>query len=127
MALSCAARASLGLAEHDIQRIPVDLDGYDVSGAYWGAGPDAVIATTHDGNDEITVRARGVKEARAKIAAELARALGVRWRQPSRVSACDRAWQILRASARSVSCRGEASSVVLASSAFGARTTTVPG
>lgn len=59
--------------KHDIQRIRVDAQGYDASGAYWGAGPDVFIATSEDGSDEITVRARNVTEARAKVAAELAR------------------------------------------------------
>jgi hypothetical protein len=62
--------------KHDIKRIRVDRDGYDPSGAYWGAGPDVYSATSEDGRDEITVRARGVNEAREKIAAELTRAPG---------------------------------------------------
>ena len=60
----------------DIQRIRVNRDGYDASGAYWGAGPDVFIATTADGTEEITVRARTITEARRKIAAELARPPG---------------------------------------------------
>jgi hypothetical protein len=60
----------------DIQRIRVDAQGYDASGAYWGAGPDVFIATTTDGSEEVTVRARNVTEARAKVAAELARRPG---------------------------------------------------
>lgn len=60
-------------ATHDYQRIRVDAQGYDPSGAYWGTGPDVFIATSKDGSDEITVRARNVAEARAKVAAELAR------------------------------------------------------
>lgn len=59
-----------------LQRIRVNAQGYDASGAYWGAGPDVFIATRDDGQDEITVRARTVKQAREKIAAELARAPG---------------------------------------------------
>jgi len=64
-------------SRHDIQRIRVNRDGYDSSGAYWGAGPDVFIATTADGKDEITVRARKITEAHQKIADELARKLGV--------------------------------------------------
>lgn len=60
--------------KHALQRIRVDAKGYDDTGAYWGAGPDVFIATSGDGSDEITVRANNVKEAREKIAAELARA-----------------------------------------------------
>lgn len=62
--------------KHEIQRIRVDRAGYDASGAYWGAGPDVFIATNRDGQDEITVRARNVAEARAKVAAELGRKPG---------------------------------------------------
>lgn len=60
----------------DIQRVRVNRDGYDASGAYWGAGPDVFIATTPDGADEITVRARNVADARDKVAAELTRQPG---------------------------------------------------
>ncbi len=60
----------------DIQRIRVNRDGYDASGAYWGAGPDVFIATSADGAQEITVRARSVTEAREKAAAEQARPAG---------------------------------------------------
>jgi hypothetical protein len=60
----------------ELQRIRVNAQGYDASDAYWGAGPDAFIATTVDGAEEITVRARNVTEARQKIAAELARKPG---------------------------------------------------
>lgn len=60
----------------DIQRIRVDAKGYDASGAYWGAGQDVFIATTPDGKEEVTVRARNVAEARRKAAAELARPAG---------------------------------------------------
>lgn len=60
--------------DHDLQRIHVNADGYDSSGAYWGAGPDVFIATSCAGDDQITVRARTAKEAREKIAAEIARA-----------------------------------------------------
>lgn len=59
---------------HSIQRIQINRDGYDDSGGYWGAGPDAFIATSPDGADEITVRARTLKEAKQKIAAEDVRA-----------------------------------------------------
>jgi hypothetical protein len=61
---------------HDIQRVRVNGDGYDSSGAYWGAGPDVFIATSADGADEITVRAKTIAEARQKVAAELARKPG---------------------------------------------------
>jgi hypothetical protein len=60
----------------DIQRIRVDGSGYDATGAYWGAGPDVFIAISPDGRDEIAVRARTIKEARQKIAAELERKPG---------------------------------------------------
>jgi hypothetical protein len=59
-----------------IQRIRVDAGGYDATGSYWGAGPDVFIATSPDGRDEIAVRARTIKEARQKIAAELDRKPG---------------------------------------------------
>ena len=55
----------------EITRIRVGADGYDSAGAYWGAGPDVFIATTKDARDEITVRARNQREARAKAIAEL--------------------------------------------------------
>jgi hypothetical protein len=58
-------------ADHEYQRIRVDGEGYDSSGAYWGAGPDVFIATSADGTDEITVRAKTIAEARQKVAAEL--------------------------------------------------------
>ena len=48
----------------DIQRIRVNKQGYDSSDTYWGEGPDVFIATTPDGSEEITVRARNVTEAR---------------------------------------------------------------
>ncbi len=60
--------------KHDLQRIRIDRDGYDDTGAYWGGGPDVFISTSPDGNDEVTVRAKAIKEAREKINAELARA-----------------------------------------------------
>lgn len=61
---------------HDLQRIRVNADGYDSSGANWGAGPDVFIATSCAGDDQITVRARTIKEAREKIDAEIARQPG---------------------------------------------------
>lgn len=61
-------------AKHTLQRIPINRDGYDETGAYWGAGPDVFIAVSDDGNDQVTVRAQSVKDARDKVAAELARA-----------------------------------------------------
>jgi hypothetical protein len=64
----------LSATRHDIQRIRVNAQGYDRDGAYWGAGPDVFIATSEDGRDEITVRAKSLKDAKAKIAAELYRA-----------------------------------------------------
>jgi len=60
----------------EFQRIRVNNQGYDSSDAYWGAGPDVFIATTPDGREEITVRARNVTEARKKVADELARKPG---------------------------------------------------
>ena len=62
--------------KHDIQRIRVDAQGYDNDGAYWGAGPDVFIATSEDGSDQITVRARTLTEARTRIADEMARKPG---------------------------------------------------
>ena len=59
-----------------VQRIRVNAQGYDGGGAYWGAGHDVFIATTADGAEEVTVRARNVAEAREKVAAELARQPG---------------------------------------------------
>lgn len=66
----------------ELQRIRVDAQGYDSSGAYWGAGPDVFIATAPDGSDEITVRAANVAEAREKIARELARPPGAPSSEP---------------------------------------------
>ena len=60
----------------DIQRVRVNRDGYDASGAYWGSGPDVYIATAPDGSEEITVRALSVSEAGVRVAAELARQPG---------------------------------------------------
>lgn len=60
-----------------LQRIRVKADGYDETGAYWGAGPDVYIATTPDGSTDITVRAKSIAEAREKAAAELARPAGM--------------------------------------------------
>jgi hypothetical protein len=71
-----AAKPSEPPAEHDIQRVRVNGDGYDASGAYWGAGPDVFIATSADGAEEITVRAKTIAEARQKVAAELSRKPG---------------------------------------------------
>jgi hypothetical protein len=63
-------------ARYSLARIRVRRDGTDATGAYWGAGPDVFVATSADGNDEVTVRARSVKEARAAVDAELARCPG---------------------------------------------------
>lgn len=57
-----------------IHCIRVRRDGTDASGAYWGAGPDVFIATSADGTDQVTVRARNLTEAKAKIAVERERA-----------------------------------------------------
>ncbi|RTL71930.1 MAG: hypothetical protein EKK41_07385 [Hyphomicrobiales bacterium] len=65
-----------------IQRIRVRRDGYDSGGTYWGAGADVFIATSHDGADEITVRARSLTKARTKISGELARAPGAKSAAP---------------------------------------------
>ena len=56
-----------------IQRVGVNAQGYDATGAYWGAGPDVFIATLNGGAQEITVRANSLAEASEKVAAELAR------------------------------------------------------
>jgi hypothetical protein len=77
--------AAEGTHAVELQRIHVRRDGYDATGAYWGAGHDVFIArfasrrsvaTTSDGTEEVTVRARNVSEARKKIADVLARAPG---------------------------------------------------
>lgn len=60
----------------DLQRIRVDAQGYDATGAYWGAGPDVFIATSADGAEEITVRATSSSDARTRIATERARPPG---------------------------------------------------
>lgn len=60
----------------ELQRIRVRSDGYDASGAYWGAGPDVFVAILQDGTQEITVRAKSAADARTKVMAELARAPG---------------------------------------------------
>lgn len=65
-----------------IQRLRLDAQGYDATGSYWGAGSDVFIATTPDGAEEVTVRARSVVEARAKAAAEIARKPGVARAEP---------------------------------------------
>lgn len=67
------AGVAAGAPTFDIQRIRVRRDGHDASGAYWGTGLDVFIATSPDGAEEITVRARNVADARAKVAAELDR------------------------------------------------------
>ena len=64
----------IGDPSYKLQSIRVNAEGYDNSGAYWGAGPDVFIATSEDGRDEVTVRAKTVRQAREKIAAEIARA-----------------------------------------------------
>jgi len=64
------------VAKLDFQRIRVNRDGYDSSGAYWGSGPDVFIATTAAGAEEITVRARTIAEARQMVAAEFKRRPG---------------------------------------------------
>ena len=71
-----AADPAAAVPKINIQRVRVNRDGYDASGAYWGAGPDVFIATTVDGAREITVRAKSVTEAREKVAVELERPLG---------------------------------------------------
>jgi hypothetical protein len=63
-------------AKHAVQRIAVNAQGYDATGAYWGAGPDVFIVTTDGGAEEVTVRAKSVTEARAKAAAEMERQPG---------------------------------------------------
>ena len=68
--------ASAVAGKPDIQRVRVNAQGYDASGAYWGAGSDVFIASLNGGAQEITVRAKSVTEAREKVAAELARPLG---------------------------------------------------
>jgi hypothetical protein len=60
----------------DIQRIAVNKQGYDRTGAYWGAGLDVFIGTSAAGAEEVTVRARNLTQARSKMAAELSRQPG---------------------------------------------------
>jgi hypothetical protein len=59
-----------------VQRIAVNAQGYDNSGAYWGAGQDVFIVTTDGAADEMTVRAKSAAEARAKALIELERKPG---------------------------------------------------
>lgn len=70
------ARKSASTAKLDVQRVAVNAQGYDSTGAYWGAGPDVFILTTADGADEVTVRAKSAAEARTKALAELDRKPG---------------------------------------------------
>ena len=65
--------ATTPVVKIDMHRIRVNAQGYDASGAYWGAGPDVFIATSTGGTEEITVRAQNVAEARRKVTAELTR------------------------------------------------------
>lgn len=60
----------------DLKRIRINAEGYDDTGAYWGAGPDVFIGASADGAEEITVRARTRSEAREKITAERNRPAG---------------------------------------------------
>lgn len=69
-------RTSAGTAKLDVQRVAVNAQGYDSTGAYWGAGPDVFIVTTADGADKVTVRAKSAAEARTKATAELDRKPG---------------------------------------------------
>ena len=73
---SSAADPNAAANKPDIQRVRVNRQGYDASGAYWGAGPDIFIASLNEGAQEITVRAKSITEARAKVAAEIARPIG---------------------------------------------------
>jgi len=70
---SNANRSASGI---DLQCIRIDAQGYDDSGAYWGAGPNVYIATSAEGAEEITVRATSAGEARAKIDVERKRPPG---------------------------------------------------
>lgn len=54
----------------DVQRVRIDAEGYDESGGYWGEGPDVFMVT--QGLDEVTLRAKNMKEARQKAEAALA-------------------------------------------------------
>lgn len=69
-------RKPAGTAKLDVQRVAVNAQGYDSTGAYWGAGPDVFILTTVDGTDEVTVRAKSAAQARTKALAELDRKPG---------------------------------------------------
>lgn len=83
----------------DVQRIRVNREGYDATGAYWGAGPDVFIVTTPDGAEELTLRAANAAEARSKADAELAgKAAAASSKQPiggkaSRKTRNEFAWQ----------------------------------
>jgi hypothetical protein len=62
----------------EFQRIRVNRQGYDATGAYWGDGPDVFIATSRNGIEEMTVRARTVTDARAKVRELLEREPGAK-------------------------------------------------
>lgn len=55
----------------EAQRIRVNRQGYDSSGAYWGAGQDVFIVTTPDDSEQVTLRARNAAEAKQRAQAEL--------------------------------------------------------
>lgn len=57
----------------DVQRIRVNADGTDRSGAYWGRGADVFIVSAPDGSEEVTVRAANAGEARRLATVELDR------------------------------------------------------
>lgn len=59
-------------AKLTVQRIRINREGYDASGAYWGAGQDVFIVATPDGSEELTLRASDATEARERARLELA-------------------------------------------------------
>jgi len=63
--------ADIDIKRFAFQRIRIDKQGYDETGAYWGAGPDAFIATSPNRVEEVTVRAQSLSAARIKVVAQL--------------------------------------------------------
>lgn len=65
-------------ARGNVERIKINRAGYDGNGSYWGAGPD-VFTLERKGAASIAVRARAMREAREKIAREIAGERSGRW------------------------------------------------
>lgn len=66
------------LASLELKRISIDRDGYDHTGAYWGAGQPVYIVSTADAAHEITLRARNARTARRLAQRLLARQITAR-------------------------------------------------